>query len=234
MELVPRGLPVLALMLALAVGVGPLLRRLPTPVLNAGDTDPGYAGLPTAKFVTAVTLLGGGCALVGDLLVPQPARTLWWVLASLGMLLAAIDLRTTWLPLPLTRIAWLATALAAGVALVTEPDSWLALAVRVVGGATAAWLLFGLVWLVSRGGFGFGDVRYAPVIGAAAAAVSATCLFWTLLLGPVIGAVVGLTRLMLRRSGPFPYAPAMLAGAYLALVLLSAMGLVSTPSSAWP
>ena len=42
-------------------------------------------------------------------------------------------------------------------------------------------------------------------------------LIWALLLGSLAGAGHGLLRLALRRTGPFPYAPSMLLGAYLAV-----------------
>ena len=76
---------------------------------------------------------------------------------------------------------------------------------------------------MSRGGFGFGDVRFAPLIGAAAAAHSLSLLLWALVLGSLVGAVQGLVRLARRRRAPFPYAPAMLTGAYLALVASAAV-----------
>ena len=77
-------------------------------------------------------------------------------------------------------------------------------------------LLYFGIWLVARGGFGFGDVRFAPLVGAATAAHSWSLLIWAMLLGSILGALYGVVRLARRRAGPFPYAPAMLAGAYLA------------------
>ena len=73
-----------------------------------------------------------------------------------------------------------------------------------------------VVELVTRGGIGFGDVRFAPLVGAATAATSWTLLAWALVLGSLTGALVGLVRLALRRRGSFAYAPSILAGAYLA------------------
>lgn len=72
---------------------------------------------------------------------------------------------------------------------------------------------------MTRGGFGFGDVRYAPLVGAATATVSWTLLAWALVLGSLVGAVLGLVRLARRRRGAFAYAPAILAGSYLAVAL---------------
>ena len=76
--------------------------------------------------------------------------------------------------------------------------------------------VFGAIWLVTRGGIGFGDVRFAPLVGAATAAASWTLLAWALVLGSLTGALVGLVRLAVGRRGSFAYAPSILAGAYLA------------------
>ena len=51
--------------------------------------------------------------------------------------------------------------------------------VRAAAGAAIGGGLYLLVWLLSRGGFGFGDVRFAPLLGAAAAAEPWTLLWWT-------------------------------------------------------
>jgi leader peptidase (prepilin peptidase)/N-methyltransferase len=90
---------------------------------------------------------------------------------------------------------------------------------RAIVGAAIAGTLYLLVWLISRGGFGFGDVRFAPLLGAASAAGSWTLLWLTLLLGTVIGGVLGLLRLARGRREAFPYAPSMLIGAYAACLV---------------
>jgi leader peptidase (prepilin peptidase)/N-methyltransferase len=93
------------------------------------------------------------------------------------------------------------------------------IALRAGAGAAIAGGLYLLVWWLSRGGFGFGDVRFAPLLGAAAAAGSWALLWFTLLLGTVVGGLVGLLRLAQGRRGPFPYAPSMLVGAYAACTI---------------
>jgi leader peptidase (prepilin peptidase)/N-methyltransferase len=145
---------------------------------------------------------------------PPAIQPLWWVLGTLGVLLAAIDARTTWLPLPLTRLAW-AAMIAAGVVAYALGAGWPTL-LRAAAGAALALLLYLAVWLASRGGFGFGDVRFAPLVGAPAAAHSWSLLIWALLLGSVAGAVWGVVRMVRGRQGPYPYAPWLLAGGYLA------------------
>jgi leader peptidase (prepilin peptidase)/N-methyltransferase len=195
--------------------VRPLLRRLPEPI--AGTGMPVYDDLGTTRFVFVCGALAGIAAAVSWLTVPRYVQPMWLVLAILGVLLAAIDARTSWLPLLLTRIAWLAMAVASVLAALLGGDVWLA--VRSAAGAAIAGGLYLVVWLLSRGGFGFGDVRFAPLLGAAAAADSWILLWWTMLLGTVVGGLMGVLRLVQRRRNGFPYAPSMLLGAYAACLV---------------
>ena len=198
-----------------AMLVRPLLRRLPEPV--AGDGKPIYRDLGTARFLLVCGALAGVAAAISWLSVPRYAQPMWAVLAILGVLLAAIDARTSWLPLQLTRTAWLAMAVAAVAAASIGGGVWVA--VRALAGAAIAGGLYLLVWLLSHGGFGFGDVRFAPLLGAAAAADSWALLALTMLLGTVAGGLVGLLRLAQGRRDAFPYAPSMLVGPYAACLV---------------
>lgn len=202
-------------MLAAALLAGRLVPQLPEPGDGAGKLR--YADLADRRFVLGCTALAGLAALVAWLVQPLAAQPLWWVIGTVGLVLAAIDARTTWLPLSLTRLAWAAMA-AAGLLALLLGLGWPAL-LRAAGGAAAAGLLYLVVWRLSRGGFGFGDVRFAPLVGAATAAHGWTSLLLGLLAGSVLGAAYGLLRRVRGRTGPFPYAPALLAGAYLGVVL---------------
>lgn len=202
---------------AATVLAGSVLRRLPEPAADApgaADKTP-YADLAGPRTAAAC----GGSAAAGTWLaavtLPAAQQPPWIVLSVVGVLLAWVDLRTTWLPRGLTRIGWLAMALAVTLTAAAAADP--ELLIRAGGGALASGGLYAAVWALSRGGFGFGDVRFAPLVGAAAGTVSWTVCWWALLLGSLGGAVVGVARLVLRRRGPFPYAPAILLGAYLAL-----------------
>lgn len=211
------GAQLLAWMAVLATGLlsaavtAPLLRWLPEP--QAADA-PGYAALATPRFVLACGLCSAVAAAVAWSTLPSALQPLWSVLALAGVLLAAVDLRTTWLPLPLVRIAWAAMAVATVAAAALAGSAQLL--VRSAVGAAIAGGLYLVVWLVSRGGFGFGDVRFAPLLGAAAAAAGWPLLVATLVAGTLVGGVVGLVRMARHRVGGFAYAPAMLTGAYLA------------------
>lgn len=195
-----------------------LLRRLPEPAPAAtadeSEVKIPYAELATPRFAAGVAVVSAMATTVSAEALPIAVLPGWSVLSTIGVLLAAIDARTTWLPLPLTRIGWVAMALALIAAGLLGGGPVL---LRGVAGFALAGALFGLVWLVSRGGFGFGDVRYAPLVGAAAASVSWALLAWALVLGSLVGAVVGLVRLAAGRRAAFAYAPSLLIGGYLAV-----------------
>ena len=202
----------LAVGLTTAAATRPLLRWLREPA-DAPD-KPLYGELGSARFIAACGLVSAAAALTAWSTLPRPVQPMWWVLSSVGVVLAAIDARTTWLPLRLTQLGWGLMAVGA----LTVPlggGTWRQILYAGVGAAVAG-LLYLVVWTISRGGFGFGDVRFAPLLGAATAAHSWSLLWAALILGTLIGAAHGLVRLARRRPGGFPYAPSMLAGAYLA------------------
>lgn len=214
----PGGWDVALLVVVTAVPVlvlaRPLLRRLPEPAEPEGKVA--YARLPTTRFVAVCTLLAAAGAGLVALTLPPTTWPLWWVLAAPTLVLVAVDARTTWLPLGLTRAVW---ALAVGAAATASFLGGPPLLVRCAVGAAGAALLYLGLWRLSRGGIGFGDVRLAPVLGAAAASVGWSTLFSTLLLGSLVGAAVGLVLVLRGRAGAFAYAPSMLAGAFLACVV---------------
>lgn len=198
--------------LVTAVLARPVLRWLPEP---PGPDGPDYAALATAPHLVLACALGSAvAAAVSWAALPPAVQPLWSVLAVGGVLLAGIDAATTWLPLRLVQVTWAAMAVAALVGASLAGTGVLLLRAGV--GAAVAGGLYLLVWLVSRGGFGFGDVRYAPLLGAATAAVGWPLLVHALFAGTLVGALLGLLRLVRRRREAFAYAPAMLVGCYLA------------------
>ena len=210
------GVVLLVLVAAVPVLVGsrPLLRRLPEPADPEGK--PLYRDLPTRGFVGVCTALAAVGACLVAVTVPSSVWPVWWVLCAPALVLVAVDARTTWLPLGLTRLVWAAAAGATG--LTTFLGGTALLGRSAVGAASAA-LLYLALWRLSGRGLGFGDVRLAPVLGAAGAAVGWSTLFATLLLGSTVGAVVGVVLTLRGRPGAFAYAPSMLAGAFLACAL---------------
>lgn len=210
----PWGVVLLVVVTSLPVllATRPVLVRLPEPAEPEGKAL--YRVLPTRRFVATCTVLAAvGAGLVG-LTLPTAAWPLWWVLCAPALVLVAVDAATTWLPLGLTRLVWAATL---GAAVLATSLGGVALLARSALGGLVAALLYLVLWRLSRGSLGFGDVRLAPVLGAAAAAVGWPTLLAALLLGSLVGAAVGVLRTLRRRPGAFAYAPSMLAGAFLAL-----------------
>lgn len=216
MTLAPELATAAATAAAAAAGWRCALPRLAEPD-TAGEPKVPYRALATGRHTLLVGLLAAAAAVLPALLLPAEQLPLWLVLALLGVPLAVIDALTTWIPASLTRLGWAATVPAAAAAAALGA-SWTDL-LRAAGGALAAGLLFGLVWLASRGGFGFGDVRYVPLIGAAAAAESWTLLAGALLFGSLLAAVHAMARRLLRVDGMHPWTPGLLAGCYTALLL---------------
>jgi leader peptidase (prepilin peptidase) / N-methyltransferase len=206
--------------LVMAVSTRPVLSALPEPVDAPGKVSYRLLARPQFAVLSAAV---SAAAVAGSLaVVPAGTRPAWAVVGTCGVLLALIDASTTWLPLPLSQASWLLMALAILLGWPLSGD-W-RLVLRALAGAAIAGGLYLLVWLVARGGFGFGDVRFAPLLGAASAACSWQLLVWALTLGTLAGGVQGLIRLIARQPGAFPYAPAMVAGSYLAVVVDSLGG----------
>ena len=82
--------------LVTAAAVGPVLRALPEP--RALHTRSATA-LLTPGFIALCGGLAAAAAAITWYRVPLAAMPLWTVLSTAGVLLAAIDARTTWLPL---------------------------------------------------------------------------------------------------------------------------------------
>lgn len=117
-----------------------------------------------------------------------------------------------------------------GIALATGEmgDFWrgLAGAAAYFGGAT-------LLWLIARGsGFGAGDVKLAPLLGLFTAYVSwrtlGQAVFATALIGGLM-AVILLVFGKARRDTELPYGPAMVLGAWLAIIM-AGIGSLAIPT----
>ncbi|SDE54992.1 prepilin peptidase [Auraticoccus monumenti] len=193
----------------------PVLRRLPEPVTTDGS-GPGYARLARPSTVLLHLAAAGAGTAVVLLAVPAPSWPLWWPLLTAGVASAVVDARTTWIPRPLSWAGWALGVLSTAVALVVAPPRAVLVAVL---GALAAGALLWLVWRLSRGGIGFGDVRLAPLVGMAAGSMGELGWWWGLLLGTSLGAVVAVLRRVSRRPGAMPYGPALVAGPLLAALL---------------
>jgi leader peptidase (prepilin peptidase)/N-methyltransferase len=149
---------------------------------------------------------------------PQLPAWLWFV--AVGLLLAAVDLRTMLLPnrvlLPglIGGLVLLAAAAAAG-------GDWTALGRAVLAGGVAFAALLALA-VVAPSGMGMGDVKLAGLLGLYLGWLGWPAVLTGLFGGFLAQALVGLALLAARRVGPkaeLPFGPALLAGALLAALL---------------
>lgn len=187
-----------------------------------------FTGLRRVSFIGPVAGLAGVGGLTAAVLLPGDQLPLWLVLSTVGVLAGGIDSATTWIPRHLTYLGWVSSAAAAAVTAIASavqhpgPAGWTAafsLGWPAVG-VVVFTLALGLVWRL--GGSGFGDVRLAPVIGAASGTLGEFGIFAGLLTGILAVAghklVLGLLNRR-RRDGVHPFGPGLVLGGYLALVL---------------
>lgn len=101
---------------------------------------------------------------------------------------------------------------------------------RLVPAAIGALGYFGAlfaVYLIARGGFGFGDVKLAVLLGAVTAFQSQRTILLAVFFTGVVGGLPAIYLLVTRRArgtDEMPYGPPMLAGAWAALVFGEAFG----------
>lgn len=230
--LVIAAIPVVTAGLLAGLGGPPLLRRLPEPVPPPDIDDQtraeyltkiSYRSLATSRFAVITGIVAAAAMAVAVTTQPQAYWAVWLVFGTVALLLVAIDARTTWLPAPLMRLGWIVTAVAIVGCLAVDPH-------RVGMGITigASILIAGggylLIWRITRGAaFALGDVRLMPLVGAVAGTMGWPGLYWSLLLGSIVGALVGVVRLARSRAGPFPYGPALVSGPYAAALLISVL-----------
>lgn len=211
-------LVIAALLAAASAGVvaaatGRLLRWLPIP-----DEEPraDFVGLDSPRFRVGVGAVG---FLASALLLALTEVRSWPILlplACLGALLGLIDARTTYLPLRLHYLTFALVAAGIAISAAWRAEPW---ALAWAGGiGIAATAVYALVWRVSGGQLGFGDVRLAGMLGAATAAVTPSLAVWTFLLGSLVGAVWAIAS-RLRGIKEFAYGPSMLLGVPLAVVV---------------
>lgn len=173
----------------------------------------------SARYPAVELATGALFALVaGWALTQAPALLpLWLYLAAAGVALFMIDVDTMRLPDQIVKPSYVVVAaglVTAGVLAGEWP-------VTRVGVCALIWLLtFAIPWLVTTGrGMGFGDVKLAPLLGAALGAVGYGEALVGLMSGFLIGAVVA-PLLMLVKGGKrkIPYGPYMLTGALVGLL----------------
>ncbi|WP_406053332.1 prepilin peptidase [Kribbella sp. NBC_00889] len=196
--------------------LGPwLLRRIPEPLLEEGDTKIPYADLAgpqAAYWCGALAAVSGG--LLGWMLGTSAVLPAWLLMAISGAVLGYIDARTRFLP---SAIIW-PTYAVVGVALVgasAGSGDWGALRRAAIAGVIG-FVVFYVLWFVFPSGVGFGDVRLSGLLGLALGWLGWGEFVSGLYGGFFIGALVGIVLIVARgmkRKQMVPFGPFMLIGA---------------------
>ncbi len=125
---------------------------------------------------------------------------------------SVVDLDTMRIPDRLTfpSLGLVSAAIVAVSFIVGEPDAMMRAAV----GAALFGGIIGLFWFVYPAGMGFGDVKYAVVLGALAGWINPLLVVYALFAASLIGSVVGVAVVV--RSGDrkkaFPFGPSLCLG----------------------
>lgn len=220
---------VLTLMLA-GGGVGQLLRtRLAHGGYRLGDETGPAPRMPATVVPIATALLWG---VLAWRLGPEARWSLtpaYLGLAFVGVALAWVDADVHRLPRGLTWPAYPMLGVLLTVASATSGD-WAALRRAVVAGAVLwlVYLLMALAAALMRGGFGFGDVTLAGLVGTATGYLSAWGPLVATYAAFLLAGVYALARVVLRRGSRrdhIAFGPWMLAGCLVALLVQVDLGL---------
>ncbi len=166
-------------------------------------------------------------AITGVLFALSPIVLGWsWVLPAyllfiwLTMTLSLTDLDTKLIPNRILLPGTLGATALLGLGSFVEQDG--TAFARGLGGGALYFAGLLLVALVARGGFGFGDVKLALVLGVFTAyrswGVLAVAVFLAFLGGGLVALVLLVTRLRSRKDA-IPFGPFLVAGAYLGIAL---------------
>jgi len=142
----------------------------------------------------------------------------YWILAATLVAQTAIDLETQRLPRSITYTAMVMGAVALTVAaiVIDEPERiWMAAV-----GAVIALAIMWLIYTLSKGGMGDGDVRLAPLLGMYLGWINPGIVAPGLFFGFIAGAVVGVAMMAGNRAGrrtALPFGPFMAAGTVIAI-----------------
>ncbi|GAA3101664.1 leader peptidase (prepilin peptidase)/N-methyltransferase [Kribbella aluminosa] len=199
-----------------AYALGPwLMRRIPEPVLEEGESKTSYASLAgrrAAHWCGGLAAVAG--ALLGWLLGLDAVLPAWLVLAVAGAVLGYIDARTRYLP---SVIIW-PTYLVVGVGLLgaaLATGEWGSLRRAAIAGAIGFGVFY-VLWFAFPRGVGFGDVRLSGLLGLALGWLGwgqfVSGLYGGFFLGAVVGIVLIVGRVMTRKQ-MVPFGPFMLVGA---------------------
>ncbi|MDX3570117.1 A24 family peptidase [Streptomyces sp. ID05-47C] len=179
-------------------------------------TSPPYgSGALRLSLVTSVLCVG--LALATGI---RPELAVWLLLAPVGVLLAAVDLRVKRLPDPLTLplAAVALTLLGVAVLLPEHAGDW----TTALLGALALSGGYLVLHLINPAGMGFGDVKLALGAGAVLGWYGWATVMLGTLAAFLSGALYGGALLLARRAGrrtAIPFGPFLIAGVYAGVLM---------------
>ncbi|TYB36824.1 prepilin peptidase [Micromonospora sp. AP08] len=204
--------------------------RSPGPVVPVSDPDLAAAAFDSGRPADDLgTGRGAGAAALAGTLVfgalaatrgGDPALPAFLAVAAVGLALALADLACLRLPDPLVAAAAAAATLGlVPVALAGTPERLL----TALAGAAVSFVGYLLLALLPGARLGFGDVKLAAALGLPLGWLGWPTLGLGLLLPHLLNGVVVVALLaagQVRRDTPLPFGPAILAGAWLAVLLV--------------
>jgi leader peptidase (prepilin peptidase) / N-methyltransferase len=174
--------------------------------VGLATTEPGARAEAIAAGVVIAVLCGLAAVRLGE--VPQLAA--YCVLFGALTAVSIVDLRVGLVPRTFLYPALVLVAAGLLGASASEHE-WRSLLDAAIGGAIG-FAVFAAIWWVYPRGMGFGDVRLAGLCGVGLGWLGYRELYLGFLAGFVLGALMGLVVLAVRRTRRFPFAPAMAAG----------------------
>ncbi|MGK5737755.1 prepilin peptidase [Micromonospora sp. URMC 103] len=200
-----------------------LLAGMAAPVLARPFVTAHPAGPASAAHGFRLALPAAGAVVFAGLVVARrgdPALPVLLLIATVGLVLAVVDVACLRLPDPLVAAtAGVGTLGLGAVALTTGTPARLP---AVVAGAAVSLAVHLVLALLPGSRLGFGDVKLAAALGLPLGWSGWSAVGWGLVLPHVLGGVAALVLLVtgrVRRDTALPFGPVILAGAWLALLL---------------
>ncbi|MFF7074868.1 prepilin peptidase [Streptomyces pseudovenezuelae] len=159
------------------------------------------------------------CGLLAVATGARPELVVWLLLVPIGVVLAIVDVAVHRLP-DVVMLPFVACALVGlgGAALMPGAGgSWRA---ALLGSLTLG-ACYLVLFLINPGGFGFGDVKLAPALGAVLGWYGWRILLVGTFAGYLFGALLGVGLILMRRAGrntAIPFGPFLLAGAFVGIL----------------
>ncbi|WP_436844354.1 prepilin peptidase [Streptomyces canus] len=160
------------------------------------------------------------CGVLAVATGARPELAVWLLLVPIAVVLAIVDVAVHRLPdvVMLPFVACALVGLGGAALLPGASGSWRA---ALLGSLTLG-ACYLVLFLINPGGFGFGDVKLAPALGAVLGWYGWGVWLIGAFAGYLFGALFGVGLILVRRAGrnaSIPFGPFLLAGAFVGILL---------------